>query len=66
MTNMTLFEARVRKCVNEITYDIEYIINNVLNSDNYLNEIKKIIDDMNAGLIAEYQAVINPYAWKEL
>lgn len=66
MTNMTLFEARVKKCINEVTYDIEYVINNVLNSDNYLNETKKIVDDMNAALVAEYQTVINPYAWKEL
>ena len=66
MTNMTLFEARVKKCVNEITYDMEYVINNVLNSDNYLNGIKTIIDDINAALVAEYKTVINPYAWKEL
>lgn len=66
MTNITLFEARVKKCVNEITHDMEYMLDNILNSDNYLNETKQIVDNMNAALVAEYQSVINPYAWKEL
>ena len=66
MSNMDAFIARVHKLVNETTYDMEYVIDNLIETNDYENSLKKFVDDTNAALVEEYSAVINPYAWKEL
>ena len=66
MSDITLFESRVEELVNATTYNMEYVNDNVTNSDKYINDLKKFIDDTNIALVEEFKEQLNPYAWEEL
>ena len=66
MTDMELFEKRVRDIVNAITYNMEYVNDNVTNTDAFYDSLIRFVDKTNGALIDEYRDIINPYAWEEL
>ena len=66
MTNIELFEDRVQYIVDDTTYNIEYVVDNLINSNNFVDNLKKFVDDTNTALVNEFADIINPYAWEEL
>lgn len=66
MTNIELFEARVQNIVNNTTYNMEYVVDNLINSNRFVDDLKKFVDDTNTALVDEFKDRLNPYIWKEL
>ena len=66
MTNIKLFEERVQNIVDSTTYNMEYVVDNLINSNKFVDDLKKFIDNTNSALVDEFEDKLNPYIWEEL
>lgn len=66
MTDLNAFRNRAQGIADSITYNMEYVNDQITLNGKFIATLRYLIDSTNEHLISEFEGRLNPYMWEEL
>lgn len=66
MTDMEKLKSRIQTIINSITYNMEYVNDQITVNGKFKINLKAFIDKLNLSITEEFRSRVNPFEWEEL